>query len=176
MVILTHKVRIYPNQTMKKQLHRLFGYSRYSFNAGLELWNQMHESGERPNERKVRDKYKRELKQDWEKEYSPNVFDNAVTDMAFGWKMFFSGRSSKPKFKSKRSSKNTFTFSRKSSSTIRIKNKCLYLPKFKYGIRMAETLIIEGTIKVATFSSRAGKYWVRLSVELDEPDYLYRAN
>ena len=175
MVILTHKIRIYPNQTMKKQLNDLFGYSRYSFNVGLDLWNQMYEDGLRPNERKVRDTYKREFKQDWESEYPPNVFDNAVKDMAFGWKEFFSGRSFKPKFKSKRTSKNTFTINRKSAYTIRIKNKRLYLPKFKYGIRMSENPMFKGSIKMATVSSRAGKYWVSLSIDLDELTYLYRA-
>ena len=175
MVILTHKIRIYPNKTMKRQLQDFFDYSRYAFNIGLDLWNQMYKTGEMPTERKVRDKYKRELKQDWESEYPPNIFDNAVKNMSFGWKLFFSGRSSKPKFKSKRAAKNTFTINRKNPSTIRIKGKRLYLPKFKYGIKMAETPVFKGTIKMATVSSRTGKYWVSLFIELDEPNYLYRA-
>lgn len=176
MVLVTHKIRIYPNKNMQEQFTSLFGYSRYSFNVGLALWNQMYDDGERPTERKVRDKYKRELKQDWEVEYSPNVFDNALTDMATGWNMFFRGLARKPKFKSKRKAKDSFTINRKGPSTIRIKGKYLYLPKFKHGVKMAELPRFVGAIKAATVTKRAGNYWVSLSIELDEPDYIYRVN
>ena len=81
---MTNKIRIYPNKTMVKQFTELFGYSRYSYNNALQLWNKMYLAGEKPTERKVRDKYKHGYKQDWEKSYTPNVFDNAVTHLGRG--------------------------------------------------------------------------------------------
>lgn len=176
MVVITHKIRIYPNKTMIKQFSQLFGYSRYSYNTGLALWNEMYLAGEYPNERKVRDRYKSKLKQDWENSYPPNVFDNAITRLSNGWKLFFKGINSKPKFKSRKKAKDSFTINRKNSTTIRIKGNRLYLPKFKYGVKMAESPRFLGTIKLATVSKRAEKYWVNLAIELDEPEYLYRAS
>ena len=60
-MIRVQKVRLYPNQTMKKVLDDLCDYRRYCWNQGLALWNDMYDSylilGDkklRPSERKVR--------------------------------------------------------------------------------------------------------------------------
>ena len=174
-MIITQKIRLYPNKTMIKQFNELFGYSRYAYNSGLALWNEMYETGKKPNNRKVRDKHKRERKQEWEEELPPNVLDNAIDHMALGWKMFFKGLAKKPKFKSKRRAKKSFTINRKCPSTIRIKGNRLFLPKFKYGVKMAEPLRFLGIIKMATVTQRADQYFVSLAVELDDESHLYRA-
>ena len=174
-MILSQKIRIYPNKTMCKQFEEFFGYARYSYNAGIALWEEMYEAGEKPNERKVRDKYKRSLKQDWEASYPPNIFDNSITHLAGGYKMFFNRMGNKPKFKSKRKAKKSFTINRKGPSTIRIKNDKLFLPKFKYGVKMAENIRFEGCIKLATVTKRANQYYVSLSIELGDESYLYRS-
>ena len=176
MVIMTHKIRIYPNKTMVKQFNELFGYSRYSYNVALQLWNKMYLAGEKPNERKVRNKYTKEYKQDWEKSYSSNIFENAVTHLGYAWSRYFKGICNKPILKSRKRSKDSFTLHRKTSATIRIKGNRLYLPKFKYGVKMAELPRFTGVIKLATVTKRAGKYWVSLSIDLDKPQYLYRVS
>lgn len=43
-VIRTEKVRLYPNQMMKKRLDELCDYRRYCWNQGLALWNDMYDS------------------------------------------------------------------------------------------------------------------------------------
>jgi putative transposase len=60
-MIRVQKVRLYPNQTMKKVLDDLCDYRRYCWNQGLALWNDMYDSSLvlddkklRPSERKVR--------------------------------------------------------------------------------------------------------------------------
>ena len=156
---------------MIKQLEGMFGYSRYSYNATLALWNEIYGNGEKPNERMVRDKYKQTMKNEWEKEYPPNIFDNACKDMAFGWDMFFKRISRRPKFKSKRKSKESFTINRKNNSTIRIKNGRLFLPKFKYGIRMSENIKYDGIIKLCTISKRANQYYTSLTIDTNEEFY-----
>ena len=176
MVIMTHKIRIYPNKTMIKQFTELFGYSRYSYNVALQLWNKMYLAGDKPNERKVRDRYVQKYKQDWEKSYPSNVFQNAVTHLGRGWSMYFEGICSKPKLKSRKRSKDSFTVNRQTQYTIRIKGNKLYLPKFKYGVKMAELPRFSGVIKKATVTKRADKYWVSLAIDLDEPQYLYRVS
>ena len=170
-MLISQKIRIYPNKTMVRQLEGMFGYSRYSYNATLALWNDMYANGEKPNERKVRDKYKRNLKNEWESEYPPNVFDNACRDMAFGWDMFFRGISRRPRFKSKRKSRDSFTINRKNDSTIRIKGGRLFLPKFKYGIKMSESIKYDGVAKSCTITKRAGQYYASITIDTNEEFY-----
>lgn len=61
-MLRTQKVKLYPNQTMKKVLDELCDYRRYCWNQGLATWNEMYDASviladkkQRPNERKVRD-------------------------------------------------------------------------------------------------------------------------
>ena len=61
-MIKTHKIKIYPNATMRKVLTSLFNYRRYCYNLALETWNEMYDASVilddqsfRPSERKVRD-------------------------------------------------------------------------------------------------------------------------
>ena len=59
-MIKTHKIKLYPNATMRKELEKLFDYRRFVWNQGLEIWNDMYDASLvmmdksiRPNERKV---------------------------------------------------------------------------------------------------------------------------
>ena len=44
MAVRTQKVRLYPNNEMKKVLDELCDYRRYCWNKGLETWNDLYES------------------------------------------------------------------------------------------------------------------------------------
>lgn len=170
-MILTQKIRIYPNSTTRKQLESWFGYSRYSYNQGLDTWNKLYSSGEKPTERTVRDYYKRNLKNDWERELPPNILDNSIKHLADGYKMFFKGYNSRPKFKKKGKSIQSFSMNRKADSTIRIISNKVYLPKIKYGMRLAEKIKIDGVIKYCTVTKRASKYFISLNIECSSADY-----
>ena len=175
-MIITHKIRIYPNKTMEARFKACFGYSRYVYNTALELWEQMYKAGEKPNNWKVRDRYKKTLKQEWEGEYPSVVLDTAIDHLANGYQRFWKKLGRKPRFKSKRKARQSFEVYRKDKNTIKVVGEKLYLPKMK-GIRMAEVPLFEGTIKRAIVSSRAGKYWVSLAIELseDEVQHTYRS-
>ena len=172
-IMLTHKIRIYPNKTLQKYFTACFGYSRYCYNVALNLWNTMYNdykkdnTKDKPTGRTVRDIYKRSYKQDWEKLYTPNILDTAFIDVEKAYKNFFAGRSKYPKFKSKRNTKNSFTINRKNDSTIRIINNKLYLPKFPYGITISEQPRFTGNIKICTIVQEANKYYACLVIELD---------
>ena len=43
-MIRTQKVRLYPNQTMKKVLDDLCDYRRYCWNQALATWQDMYEA------------------------------------------------------------------------------------------------------------------------------------
>ncbi len=43
-MIKTHKIKMYPNATMRLVLTRLFAYRRYCYNQALEIWNEMYDA------------------------------------------------------------------------------------------------------------------------------------
>ena len=94
-MIKSIKIRIYPTKAQISIFEKYFGYSRYSYNNFLELWNIMYKNNEKPNFRKVRNKYKSILKllsnleeYSWIKEYSPQVVDTSGEDVERAWKNF----------------------------------------------------------------------------------------
>ena len=110
-MIRAQKVRLYPNQTMKKVLDDLCDYRRYCWNQGLALWNDMYDSSLvlddrklRPSERKVRDELVAN-KDDWQYELSARCLQLAISDLGKAWGNFFNKAMpdwGKPKFKSKK--------------------------------------------------------------------------
>ena len=178
-MILTQKIRIKPNKTTAKLLNQYFGYSRYIFNQGLNLWNNNYKENLKPNGRKIRDELKllkKENNYEWERKLSPQILDTSIEDLENSFKMFFKGINKYPKFKSKRKSKNSCRFYRKSDSTIRIKENKLILPKLPYGIKLTEPIKIEGIIKTCTISLIADKYFASFAIELskEEEDSLFK--
>jgi len=172
-LILTQKIRIKPNKTTTKLLNQYFGYSRYIFNQGLNLWNNNYKENLKPNGRKIRDELKllkKENDYEWEKKMSPQVLDTSIEDLENSFKMFFKGINKYPKFKSKRKSKNSCRFYRKNDSTISIKENKLILPKFPYGIKLTEPIKIEGIIKTCTISLIADKYFASFAIELSKEE------
>lgn len=166
-MILTHKIRIYPNKTTIKQFEQYFGYSRYCYNKGLNTWEKEYNLGNKPNGRRVRDILKKN-KEEWEKELSPQILDTSIEDLERAFQNFFKKRSNYPKFKSKKLAKDTFRYYRKSDSTIRIKGNKLFLPKIKYGIKFSELPRFNGTIKTCTISRKCDMYFASLTIELKD--------
>ena len=111
MAVRTQKVRLYPNNEMKKVLDELCDYRRYCWNKGLETWNDMYDAslilGDKklsPSDRKIRDELVAD-KQDWQYKLSSRTLQLAIADLGNAWKNFFNKAQpdrGKPKFKSKK--------------------------------------------------------------------------
>ena len=54
MTILAHKIRLYPNDKQKTMLAKSCGASRFAYNWALAEWKRQYDSGEKPNETKLR--------------------------------------------------------------------------------------------------------------------------
>lgn len=170
-MIISQKIRLYPNRTTQKQFEEWFNYRRFNYNRALRVWNEMYTSGEKPTERRVRDKIKRELKEDWESVYSPNILDNAIADLGLSWNRYFKKISRRPKFKKKKDSLQTLTFNRKNDSTIRFRDEKLFLPKIKYPVKMSESLRFNGVVKTCTITRQNNLYFASMSIEVDENQF-----
>ena len=175
-MIKTHKIKMYPNATMRNAINRLFDYRRFCYNQALETWNIMYDESVlmadkslRPNERKVRDELVNN-KQDWQFAQSARVLQLAVTDLAKSWQNFFNPQMPnhmQPRFKSKKRSKLSFKTDR-----AKIINGKLRLDKPNgagawYDIRLAEQPRWLGQIKLATIVQEADGYYACLAIDVD---------
>ncbi len=177
-MIKTHKVKIYPNATMSKELEKLFDYRRFIWNKGLKVWQEMYEESQLmadkhilPNERKVRDELVRD-KADWQYRLSARVLQLAVKDLAQAWHNFFNPNMpnhQRPRFKSKKRSAKSFTTDR-----AKIIAGKLRLDKPREGIstwfdiRLAEMPRWHGELKLVTVKLEQDGYYASLAIEMPE--------
>ena len=175
-MIRTQKVRLYPNQSMKKVLDDLCDYRRYCWNKGLALWNDLYDSSLilndkklYPNERKVRDELVAN-KEDWQYELSSRCLQLTISDLGKAWSNFFNKAMpdwGKPKFKSKKDARQGFKTDR-----AKIVNGKLRLDKpqgtkdwFDIPFKGAKSL--DGNLKVVSIYRENGKYWASLPFEVE---------
>ena len=174
-VIRVQKVRLYPNQTMKKVIDDLCDYRRYCWNQGLALWNDMYDSSLvlddkklKPSKRKVRDELVAN-KEDWQYQLSARCLQLAISDLGKAWSNFFNKAMpdwGKPKFKSKKASRQGFKTDR-----AKIINGKLRLDKPRgktwYDIKFKGAKSLAGDLKVVSVYRENGKYWASLPFEVE---------
>lgn len=175
-MIRTEKVRLYPNQTMKKHIDELCDYRRYCWNQGLALWNDMYDESLimddkklSPNERKIRNALVAD-KQDWQYVLSARCLQLEIADLGKAWKSFFDKAQpdwGKPHFKSKKFPRQGFKTDR-----AKIVNGELRLDKPRgindwTDIKIVGAKSLEGSLKVVSVFRENGKYWATLPFEID---------
>ncbi|OQQ79054.1 RNA-guided endonuclease InsQ/TnpB family protein [Ligilactobacillus salivarius] len=175
-MIRVQKVRLYPNQTMKKVIDDLCDYRRYCWNRGLALWNDMYDSSLvlddkklKPSKRKVRDELVAN-KEDWQYQLSARCLQLAISDLGKAWSNFFNKAMpdwGKPKFKSKKAPRRGFKTDR-----AKVINGKLRLDKPRgiktwYDIKFKGAKSLEGDLKVVSIYRENGKYWASLPFEVE---------
>lgn len=178
-MLRTQKVKLYPNQTMKKVLDELCDYRRYCWNQGLALWNDMYDASviladkkQRPNERKVRNELVAN-KADWQYQLSARCLQLAISDLGKAWKNFFNKAQpdwGKPQFKSKKAPRQGFKTDR-----AKLVNGYLRLDK-PHGVKEPWSDIkfkgakdLTGELKVVSIYRENGQYWASLPFDMTVP-------
>ena len=175
-MIRVQKVRLYPNQTMKKVLDDLCDYRRYCWNQGLALWNDMYDSSLILDDKKLKPtayKVRKEMtvnKEDWQYQLSSRCLYKAVEDLGKAWDNFFNKAMpdwGKPKFKSKKAPRQGFKTDR-----VKIINGKLRLDKPHgiktwYDISFKGAKSLDGDLKVVSVYCENGKYWASLPFEVE---------
>ncbi|WGN90578.1 RNA-guided endonuclease InsQ/TnpB family protein [Ligilactobacillus faecis] len=175
-LIQVQKIKLYPNQTMRKILDDLCNYRRYCWNQGLALWNDMYETSLilndkklYPSERKVRDELVAN-KEDWQYHLSARCLQLAISDLGKAWKNFFNKSMSnwgKPKFKSKKAPRQGFKTDRAKIINGKLRlDKPLGIKSW-YDIRFKGAKNLEGELKVVSIYCENGKYWASLPFEVE---------
>ena len=180
-MIRVQKVRLYPNQTMKKVLDDLCDYRRYCWNKGLALWNDMYDAslilGDNklsPSERKVRDELVAN-KEDWQYQLSARCLQLTISDLGKAWSNFFNKSTKdwcKPKFKSKKDARQGFKTDRAKIVNGKLRLDKPHGVKTWYDIKFKGAKSLDGKLKVISIYRENGKYWASLpfEVEIDKKD------
>ncbi|PAY26018.1 RNA-guided endonuclease InsQ/TnpB family protein [Ligilactobacillus salivarius] len=175
-MIRVQKVRLYPNQTMKKVLDDLCDYRRYCWNQGLALWNDMYDSSLilddkklKPSEHKVRNELVSN-KEDWQYQLSARCLQLAISDLGKAWSKFFNKSQvdwGKPKFKSKKAPRQGFKTDRAKIINGKLRLDKPHGIKTWYDISFKGAKSLDGDLKVISVYRENGKYWASLPFEVE---------
>lgn len=178
-MLRTQKVKLYPNQTMKKVLDELCDYRRYCWNQGLALWNDMYDASviladkkQRPNERKVRNELVAN-KADWQYHLSSRCLQLAISDLGKAWKNFFNKAQpdwGKPQFKTKKAPRQGFKTDRAKLVNGRLRlDKPHGVKDLWSDIKFKGARNLTGELKVVSIYRENGQYWASLPLEVTVP-------
>ena len=162
-MILSHKIRIYPNKEQEVFLKKSCGVARFVYNWGLDEWQKQYKNGEKPTRFKL-DKLFNTIKKDefpFVCEVSKCCAQNAIANLGTAYKNFFDRRARYPRFK-KKGIHDSFKLA---NNVFFIDGKQIKLAKMK-PMRMAEELRFNGKIMSGTVSCVAGKWYISIAVEV----------
>jgi len=153
------KIRLFPNEEQELLMYKSVGIARFAYNWGLNRWNEIYESGDKPNKVNIRTEFnqlKKIEKYQWLKEVSGQVTAYAFEDLNEAFTNFFKGSSNRPQFKSKRKSKQSFYVR---YDAIKIKGNTVNIEKIGKVVFKYNKEIPELRKYVNPRCSYDGKYW-----------------
>ena len=171
-MIISHKIRLDPNNRQATYLAKAAGTARFAYNWALAEWQTQYAAWKadntqpKPNQMGLR-RQLNAIKRDqfpWMLAVSKNAPQMAIIQLGAAFKNFFAGRASYPQFKKKGKSRDSFTLTNDQfsfdASRIRIPHLGL--------VRMRETLRFSGKILSATISRTADQWFASITVDTDQ--------
>ena len=162
-MILSHKIRIYPNREQEQFLKKSCGVARFAYNWGLAEWQKRYENGEKPNHLKLKKQFNgiKQVEFPFVYEVSKCCSETAFANLGKAYKNFFDRRAKYPKFK-KKGIHDSFGLD---NLNFHVDGKHIKLAKMS-PMRMAEELRFEGKIMSGTVSRVADKWYISIAVEV----------
>ncbi|WGZ93198.1 MAG: RNA-guided endonuclease TnpB family protein [Candidatus Thiothrix putei] len=168
-MIISHKIRLDPNNQQATYFAKAAGTARFAYNWALAEWQTQYAAWKddniqpKPNQMGLRrqlNAIKRE-QFPWMLEVTKNAPQMAIIQLGAAFKNFFAERAKYPQFKKKGKSRDSFTLTNDQFSLdgcrIRIPNLGL--------VRMRETLRFSGKILSATISRTADQWFASITVD-----------
>lgn len=174
-MIRAHKIRLNPTPEQETYLKKACGTSRFVYNWGLARWKEAKASGvEKYGPMAIKKDFNAIKREEfpWVMDVTKNACEDGFRRLNNSLNNYFVSKSGKrkgakvgfPKFKSKRRAKMSFTLDYERFST---DGHWLHISKLGEPINMAEPLRLRGSVKWATISSTAGKWYVSIQVEVE---------
>jgi putative transposase len=178
MMLKAHKIRLNPTPEEEVYFRKASGTARFVYNWALAEWKQ--HKAEYPGVAHGALALKKDfnsIKRDyfpWVYDVAKDVAEGAFTNLGTALKNYFDSKNGKrkgkkvgfPKFKSKKNSRWSF---RLNNDRIDTADHSLYVPRLGW-VNMAESLRFEGKLMGAVVSRQAVRWYVSLTVEMDESE------
>ena len=162
-MILSHKIRIYPNHEREQFLKKSCGVARFAYNWGLAEWQNQYKNGGKPNRFNLDKQFNSIKKQEFPFvcEVSKCCSQIAFANLGKAYKNFFDRRAKFPRFK-KKGIHDSFGLA---NDVFHVDGKRIKLAKMS-PMRMAEPLRFDGKIMSGTISRVADKWYISIAVEV----------
>lgn len=162
-MIISHKIRIYPNPEQEQFLKKSCGVARFAYNWGLAEWQNQYKNGEKPNHLSLKKQFNSVKKQEFPFvcEVSKCCAETAFVNLGRAYKNFFDRRSKYPSFK-KKGVHDSFGLD---NLKFHVNGDHIKLSKMQ-PMRMAESLRFEGKIMSGTVSRVADKWYISIAVDV----------
>ncbi len=170
-MILAHKIRLIPTKSDREYLKKCCGVSRFTYNWGLNRWNEAYHNGEKPTGLKLKKEFNGIKKKEypWIYEVTKTASEQPFSDLSTAFKSFFTGQAKHPQFKKKGKSNDSFYIS---NDKFTLDRKRVRIPKLGW-VKMREELRFGGKITSSTVSRVAGEWYISISVETHDR-YCYK--
>lgn len=164
-MIISHKIRLYPNKEQEVFLKKSCGVARFAYNWGLAEWQNQYKNGEKPNYLKLKKQFNGIKRADFPFtcEVSKCCTETAFANLGKAYKNFFTKRTKYPKFK-KKGMHDSFGLD---NLKFHIEGNHIKLAKMK-PMRMAEEFRFEGKIMSGTVFRVADKWYISIAVDVQK--------
>lgn len=166
-MLLAHKIEIRPTKEQEQFFEQACGSSRHLYNNLVAHFSQEDIKWSKKEARQFY--YTSRENFPWYLELSANIFQSTIDNLEVGFKKFFKTKKGFPKFH-KKGVKDSFNIT--DSAKFSIEGKNLRIEKFNKGrkgkpIKLREDLRFTGKPKQLTISSKAGKWFASVLVEVE---------
>lgn len=164
MLLLAHKVQLYPDGAQAEYLRRCIGARRFAYNALLAHFRQ---DGVRWSKKDAYAFFYQNVRQEWMSELTSRAPRNAIDDLNAAFQHFFRRvkLGQKPGFPTFHRKGVNDSFALRERTGFRVAGKLLRLEKAPGRIRMRQHLRFSGEPRSVTISERAGKFYAAILIE-----------
>lgn len=164
----SHRLRIYPNATQRRQLAVCFGHSRFAWNTSLDAigfaWRTQRQRFTGIDCSRALTELKRDADYEWLRDCPATCITQSLRSLDKAFRNFFEGRARYPRFK-KKMGRQTAMFQLDARKLTCVPGEWLQLPKLGR-VKVRWSRVPGGAPKMATVSlSPSGEYHVSFMVE-----------
>lgn len=171
-MFLSHKIQLKPTKDQEAYFRKAAGTARFAYNWALTEWQRLYSQGEKTSAYALNKHFNSIKAQDfpWTAELTHCVSKRAILNAGEAHKRFFKKQNKFPKFHKKGHHDSFFIddgCGKSRLNAVTIKGRYVLVPRLGW-VKMTQELRFCGNIKTGVISRTADKWFVSLTVEIDE--------
>lgn len=171
-MFLSHKIQLCPTKAQEAYFRKAAGTARFAYNWALTEWQTRYSQGEKTSAYELNKHFNSIKAQEfpWVRELSQCVAKYAILNAGEAYKNFFKKQNKYPHFH-KKGDHDSFSInngcSKRTPNAVIVKGRRVFVPRLGW-VKMTQELRFCGTIKTGVISRTADKWFVSLTVKIDE--------